>query len=439
MKKMIMFFAIFTIVLFGKTQQIQDLYSTNPSLTYSYNNSVRWSVSSNTYRGSTGGVDAIDYASTDITSGISSWNLAPNYDITWTVWMSDNRTKVSGWANTSYSFAFVLAANNSDFTNASCNGYALIYRNGDGKLYLVKFTGGFNSNIEKNSTNISNGLFKHADNAGTVTSNGFNIYVKYLPNGNWRIKWQSGSKLDDADITDSTKYTTGSLTTPINTDFNGSSYKYCGYVWNHSNSKSAYSYWDNLTVTKNINPLPVELSLFTYKLVDGKVKLVWNTATELNNKGFYVEKNTGNSWITLGFVDGKGNSNISNSYEFTDNSQNFGKVTYRLKQVDFDGKFTYSNTIEVNVGLPKELTLMQNYPNPFNPATTISYAIPTAGNVSVKVYNSLGQEVATLFEGYQEAGMKQLNFNANNLNSGIYYCVVNFGNSTKVTKMLLMK
>ena len=187
------------------------------------------------------------------------------------------------------------------------------------------------------------------------------------------------------------------------------------------------------------NPLPVELSLLTYKLVDGKVKLLWNTATELNNKGFYVEKNTGNNWVTLGFVDGKGNSNVANSYEFTDNSQNFGKVTYRLKQVDFDGKFTYSNTIEVNVGLPKELTLMQNYPNPFNPATTISYAIPTAGNVSVKVYNSLGQEVATLFEGYQEAGMKQLNFNANNLNSGIYYCVVNFGNSTKVTKMMLMK
>ncbi len=186
-------------------------------------------------------------------------------------------------------------------------------------------------------------------------------------------------------------------------------------------------------------PLPVELSLFTYKLVDGKVKLVWNTATELNNKGFYVEKNTGNSWITLGFVDGKGNSNISNSYEFTDNSQNFGKVSYRLKQVDNDGKFTYSHTIEVNATLPKELTLMQNYPNPFNPATTISYAIPTAGNVSVKVYNSLGQEVVTLFEGYQEAGMKQLNFNANNLNSGIYYCVVNFGNSTKVTKMMLMK
>jgi hypothetical protein len=186
-------------------------------------------------------------------------------------------------------------------------------------------------------------------------------------------------------------------------------------------------------------PLPVEISLFTYKLVDGKVKLLWNTATELNNKGFYVEKNTGNSWITLGFVDGKGNSNNSNSYEFTDNSQNFGKVSYRLKQVDNDGKFTYSNIIEVNATLPKELTLMQNYPNPFNPTTTISYAIPTAGNVSVKVYNSLGQEVVTLFEGYQEAGMKQLNFNANNLNSGIYYCVVNFGNSTKVTKMLLMK
>jgi len=83
--------------------------------------------------------------------------------------------------------------------------------------------------------------------------------------------------------------------------------------------------------------------------------------------------------------------------------------------------------------------LYNNYPNPFNPTTTISYTIPTSGNLSVKVYNSLGQEVTTLFEGYQEAGMKQLTFNANNLNSGVYYCIVNFGNTTKATKMLLMK
>jgi len=75
--------------------------------------------------------------------------------------------------------------------------------------------------------------------------------------------------------------------------------------------------------------------------------------------------------------------------------------------------------------------LYNNYPNPFNPTTTISYTIPTSGNLSVKVYNSLGQEVTTLFEGYQEAGMKQLTFNANNLNSGVYYCIVNFGNTTK--------
>jgi len=208
-------------------------------------------------------------------------------------------------------------------------------------------------------------------------------------------------------------------------------------AWARDLSDGEVDYYATINLTQV--PLTAEISSFSYKIIDDKVKLLWNTASELNNKGFYVEKNVANSWITLGFVDGKGNSNVTNSYEFTDNSQNFGKVTYRLKQVDFDGQFTYSNTIEVNAGLPKELILLQNYPNPFNPTTTISYAIPVAGNINVKIYNSLGQEVATLYNGYQEAGIKQLNFNANKLNSGIYYCVVNFGKSNKVIKMLLIK
>jgi len=208
-------------------------------------------------------------------------------------------------------------------------------------------------------------------------------------------------------------------------------------AWARDLSDGDVDYYATIDLTQV--PLTAEISSFSYKIIDDKVKLLWNTASELNNKGFYVEKNVANSWITLGFVDGKGNSNVTNSYEFTDNSQNFGKVTYRLKQVDFDGQFTYSNTIEVNAGLPKELILLQNYPNPFNPTTTISYAIPVAGNINVKIYNSLGQEVATLYNGYQEAGIKQLNFNANKLNSGIYYCVVNFGKSNKVIKMLLIK
>ena len=109
-----------------------------------------------------------------------------------------------------------------------------------------------------------------------------------------------------------------------------------------------------------------------------------------------MKKNNGNNWVTLGFVDSKGNSNVANSYELTDNFQTFGKVTYRLKQVALDAKFKYSNTIEINVSLPKELTFKQNYPNPFNPTTTISYQIPKSELMSIKVYDILGRKLAIL-------------------------------------------
>ncbi len=187
------------------------------------------------------------------------------------------------------------------------------------------------------------------------------------------------------------------------------------------------------------NPLPVELSVFSANVKERKVELNWQTATELNNKGFEIERNTGNGWQNIGFVAGKGTSNTVNNYSFTDNSTLYGKVTYRLKQVDNDGKFTYSKEVEVDLGLPKSIELLANYPNPFNPTTTINFVIPQAGNVDVKVYNSLGAEVATLFNGKMDAGMQQLQFDASNLTSGVYYYTVSTDFGVKTAKMMLMK
>jgi hypothetical protein len=187
------------------------------------------------------------------------------------------------------------------------------------------------------------------------------------------------------------------------------------------------------------NQLPVELTEFTGRKSEQGVELAWRTASELNNSGFEVErKSQGADWNTLGFVLGNGTTTEAQSYSFLDKSAS-GKVQYRLKQIDFDGQFEYSNVIEVDAGLPKAFALEQNYPNPFNPTTVISYQLPVAGNISLKIYDVLGKEVMTLVNGRQEAGAYNFTLNAASLASGIYFYRLQSGNFVQTKKMMLVK
>ncbi len=185
--------------------------------------------------------------------------------------------------------------------------------------------------------------------------------------------------------------------------------------------------------------LPVELTSFNAQVLNNGVRLTWTTASEVNNSGFEVQRsNDQANWTALGFVRGAGTTTEAQSYAFTD-AQASGRVFYRLKQIDFDGQFAYSNVIEVNAGLPKQFVLEQNYPNPFNPTTTIAYQLPTAGNVSLKVFDMLGKEVASLVNGRQEAGSYTVNFNANQLSSGVYFYRLQAGSFVQTRKMMLVK
>ncbi|MFQ3599125.1 MAG: T9SS type A sorting domain-containing protein [Chloroherpetonaceae bacterium] len=189
----------------------------------------------------------------------------------------------------------------------------------------------------------------------------------------------------------------------------------------------------------NSNQLPVELTSFTGRRTEQGVELAWRTASELNNAGFEVErKSQGATWNTLGFVRGNGTTTEAQSYAFLDRTAS-GKVQYRLKQIDFDGQFEYSNIIEVDAGLPKQFALEQNYPNPFNPTTIINYQLPMASNVSLKIYDVLGKEVATLVNARQEAGTYNVNFNGSNLTSGVYFYRLQAGNFVQTRKMMLVK
>jgi len=191
--------------------------------------------------------------------------------------------------------------------------------------------------------------------------------------------------------------------------------------------------------------VPVELVSFTASVTqlnnENAVELSWITATELNNSGFNVERKTKDTdWENIGFVDGHGTSTEAQSYSFVDRGLTSGSYSYRLKQVDFDGSFTnhmLSETIEI--GSVTTFALEQNYPNPFNPATIINYQIPVEGQVSLKVYDMLGNEVATLVNEIKTAGEHQIEFNAGAISSGIYFYRLQSGNFIETKRMMLMK
>jgi len=138
-------------------------------------------------------------------------------------------------------------------------------------------------------------------------------------------------------------------------------------------------------------------------------------------------------------VEGSGNSNSPKDYSFLDGNVIAGKYSYRLKQIDNDGNFEYSKVIDVDLGSPIKFELSQNYPNPFNPVTTIQFSVPESGNVKLIVYNLLGEQVTELVNGIKEAGVYSLNFNAENLNSGMYIYRMETNGFVQLKKMTLIK
>jgi len=219
--------------------------------------------------------------------------------------------------------------------------------------------------------------------------------------------------------------------------------------------------------------VPVELTSFTSSINGKDVTLNWQTATETNNYGFEIERNTplnplsrGEAegrgvWRSIGFVNGYGTTTEPQSYSFIDKNLEIGKYQYRLKQIDFDGSFEYSNMIEIEVGIPVKFSLEQNYPNPFNPSTKIRFVIPNVVRnlkdfssqaprndntiVTLKVYDVLGKEVATLVNEEKPAGSYEVEFNSaetlngRSLPSGVYIYKIQAGSFISSKKMLLLK
>ena len=206
-------------------------------------------------------------------------------------------------------------------------------------------------------------------------------------------------------------------------------------------------------LTKTLSALggviPVELVSFNAQVGKNGVTLAWETASELNNRGFEVERNYNGTWATIGFVEGKGTTTEHNKYSYNDNPNTLSSVSYRLKQVDFNGQHSYSKVVNVDFGtMPTEFSLSQNYPNPFNPSTQIKFALPFDSKVKVTIYSINGEVVKVLVDGEYTAGVHSASFSTtsgNGLSSGIYLysitAVSNDGKSnfTQTKKMVLLK
>lgn len=202
---------------------------------------------------------------------------------------------------------------------------------------------------------------------------------------------------------------------------------------------------------KTSTEIPVQVDVFSSTVNGNNVVIKWSTVSEINNKGFEVErsrKGTPEQWEFLAFIEGNGTSNNYHQYIYTDKNLPAGSFLYRYKQINFDGSYSFSAILEVDIDAPKDFSLSQNYPNPFNPVTTIKFTIPTSPQTSIlskgevvtlRVYDMLGREVVTLMNEEKQPGTYEVQFDATGLSTGIYFYRLTTGNFIEMKKMVLLR
>ncbi len=192
------------------------------------------------------------------------------------------------------------------------------------------------------------------------------------------------------------------------------------------------------------NPIPVELASFTSQVIENDVTLYWITATESGNFGFEIQRSRDRKdYERIGFIAGNNTTSNPQNYQFVDRNPTAGCYFYRLKKIDLDGSFEYSNIIEANVGVPSSYNLSQNYPNPFNPVTNIDYEIPEGAVVRLEIYNLLGQLIRKLVDRKHIAGYYTVQWDGKNdkdirVPSGVYIYSMQTENFRAKKKLLFV-
>jgi hypothetical protein len=212
-------------------------------------------------------------------------------------------------------------------------------------------------------------------------------------------------------------------------------------------------HWPGIQVVAryDVAPDPIELASFIATAVSASgVRLEWKTLSETNNDHFevYRAQLLQGPFTKVGEnIPGAGTTLVPQNYSYVDETVTPGEWYYKLKQVDLDGSFSYSEVQHVTVTLtsvdpaevPTEAMLAQNFPNPFNPTTMIKYGLPERAHVTLTVYNTLGQPVATLVNGEIAPGYHVVQFDAKGLASGVYFYKIVAGNFMQTNKLLLLR
>jgi hypothetical protein len=323
---------------------------------------------------------------------------------------------------------FIYTGTESNFTTDT--DVLLVKLNGDGVLQWKKIYGTVEADQGEFLQQLSDGGYVIAGMSATQSTS-YDMYV-VRTNSSGDLLWSSriGGTSDDRAFSVVTNQDGSHLVT--------------GWAWSYGLGMG-----DVYLVKLQDSVVPVELTSFNSVVNGDEVILSWSTATELNNSGFEIQRKSGtDEWFNIGFVQGAGTTQQIQNYSYTDKIFIAGNYSYRLKQVDFDGAFKYSDAIEVEVNsFPARFSLEQNYPNPFNPSTKIRFTIPAviasvakqSQMVTLKVYNVLGNEIATLVNEEKSAGEYEVNFDASGLASGTYFYKLEAGSFSQVKKMILTK
>lgn len=184
--------------------------------------------------------------------------------------------------------------------------------------------------------------------------------------------------------------------------------------------------------TSTLPVLPIELANFAGQSKNEAVLLSWQTATEINNRGFEIQRSyDSETWETINFVDGEGDSSELVDYEYEDNRPLQGENYYRLKQIDFDGKFSYSDVILVK--MMQKGNLIAVFPNPVHQDLTVAIAVSEAANGNIQIFDYSGKVIFSQAASLDE-GTNQLSVATDDLQTGIYFLQVAYGN--ELTKMI---
>ncbi len=188
--------------------------------------------------------------------------------------------------------------------------------------------------------------------------------------------------------------------------------------------------------------LPVELVSFDATLDGNNVLLDWQTASETNNAGFEIQHRSDHHthWLVLGFVEGHGTSLIARRYRYRSADLEPGSHRFRLKQIDYDGSFTFSPEVEVFVELAEVFLVEPAYPNPFNAQTWLRFAVRRSQKVQVALYDVLGRRVRVLYAGKPLEGVyREVLIDGGDLGSGLYVVSVRGEAFVQTQKVILLK